>query len=353
VLQAGQVAPERLIAGEVRAEGEQCRHNGSGGEHGGELQAPLRDEQRQAREREQRRCPAEEDEALDPVPYVPRDEVGSLGGVALDLGERAAAGAGRSPDGNGVHEQSRANGERRGAGGEGERASPSEGVEEEERDRSERKVYLPRQRNRRQCGGGDPEPSRRAAQPPFPREQREREQHRDPGEQVPGAGLPGKVGSEAEGEPARERGAAPHSQLAQPQGAEAAGTEEGEENEHVPRGDRAERALQRPVRKAERPAGEAHAGLDERLKAVRIAPRLPPMLELVADEPELVAGLQVVARGGRAVSGPALGHEGRVQVPDPGPCRPETCPEVERAGERYNACAAASSSSKSGTSPAS
>ena len=77
------------------------------------------------------------------------------------------------------------------------------------------------------------------------------------------------------------------------------------------------------------------------------------MLELVSDEPELVAGLQVVALGRLPVAGAALGHERRVHVPGTGPRRQETCPEVERAGERYKARAAASSSSKSGTSPAS
>jgi hypothetical protein len=36
------------------------------------------------------------------------------------------------------------------------------------------------------------------------------------------------------------------------------------------------------------------------------------MLELVPDEPELVARLQVISRRRLAVSSPALGQEGRV-----------------------------------------
>ena len=56
---------------------------------------------------------------------------------------------------------------------------------------------------------------------------------------------------------------------------------------------------------------------------------------------------------GLTVSRAALGNEGRVQVPDTWPCRDQARPEVERAGERYIARAAASSSSKSGTSPVS
>ena len=162
-----------------------------------------------------------------------------------------------------------------------------------------------------------------------------------------------EVGREAEGEAPGERALAAQPQLSQPERREPARADEAEEHEQVPGRDRPERPLQRPVDEPERPAGEIPARLDLRLEAVRITPRRPPVLELVPDEPELVADLEVVARRRLAVPRAALGHEGRVQVPGTGPCRKETCPEVERAGERYNARAAASSSSKSGTSPVS
>ena len=74
------------------------------------------------------------------------------------------------------------------------------------------------------------------------------------------------------------------------------------------------------------------------------------MFELVADEPEVVLRLEVVASGGLA------GHRGRVceevrpRVLKRGPGRDDAGAEVERADERYKAWAAESSTSKSGTS---
>ena len=170
---------------------------------------------------------------------------------------------------------------------------------------------------------------------------------------MPEAPLRLEVGREAEGEAPGERTLAAQPQLSQPERCESTRAQKAEEHEQVPGRDRPERPLQRPVDEPERPAGEIPARLDLRLEAVRITPRRPPVLELVPDEPELVADLEVVARRRLAVPRATLGHEGRVHVPGTGPCRKKTCPEVERAGERYNARAAASSSSKSGTSPVS
>ena len=73
-------------------------------------------------------------------------------------------------------------------------------------------------------------------------------------------------------------------------------------------------------------------------------------VELVADEPEVVERLEVVAGCGLAVPGRAAGDELRARVPDGRPRRGDAGSEVERAGERYKARAAASSSSTSGTS---
>ncbi len=74
------------------------------------------------------------------------------------------------------------------------------------------------------------------------------------------------------------------------------------------------------------------------------------MLELVADEPEVVLGLEVVARGGLAGNRRRLGQKVRVGVLERWPGRERPSAEVERADERYKARAAESSSSKSGTS---
>ncbi len=74
------------------------------------------------------------------------------------------------------------------------------------------------------------------------------------------------------------------------------------------------------------------------------------MPELVPDEPEPVAGLEVIARRRLAVARSAAGEEVRSRVPDRGRGRDDRAGEVEPGGERYKARAAASNASKSGTS---
>jgi hypothetical protein len=64
------------------------------------------------------------------------------------------------------------------------------------------------------------------------------------------------------------------------------------------------------------------------------------VLDLVARQPEVVERLEVVARRGLAVTGSAAGEEARAGVLDGGPGRGDSRAEVERAGERYEACAA-------------
>ena len=74
------------------------------------------------------------------------------------------------------------------------------------------------------------------------------------------------------------------------------------------------------------------------------------MVELVPDEPQVVDGLQIVARGRLAADRLRAGGEVRAKVLRRGPHRGQSRREVERAGEGYKARAAESSSSKSGTS---
>ena len=166
------------------------------------------------------------------------------------------------------------------------------------------------------------------------------------------ARLGHEVRREAESQAAGEGRSGAHPQLAKPQSREASRTNEAEQHEDVPGPDRAERPVQWPVDEPERPAGEVHTWLDERLKAVWVSPRFTTTLELVPHEPQLVARLQVISGRDRPRRRRAARPKGLVPVPGTGPRREEACPEVEGDRERYNACAAASSSSKSGTSPA-
>jgi hypothetical protein len=113
------------------------------------------------------------------------------------------------------------------------------------------------------------------------------------------------------------------------------------------------RKCKRPEDEPERPACEVDPLRRLRLEAVRVEPRRPRVRELVSGQPEVVRRLQVVAR--RDDSGPRLAvREELVAVLEErggeGECAGG---EVERAGERYNARAAASGTSKSGTSPGS
>ena len=96
--------------------------------------------------------------------------------------------------------------------------------------------------------------------------------------------------------------------------ARSAGAGVGQEDEGVPAADRAEQPLERPEREPERPSGEIDALLHRRLEAVRVEPWRGRTLELVAGEPELVRGLQVVARSRLAVPREPLGHEALVRV---------------------------------------
>jgi hypothetical protein len=74
------------------------------------------------------------------------------------------------------------------------------------------------------------------------------------------------------------------------------------------------------------------------------------MLQLVADQPVVVQRLQVVAGGRLAVGRCAAGEELRPGVLERRPRRGRSGREVQGSAERYKACAARSSSSKSGTS---
>jgi hypothetical protein len=75
--------------------------------------------------------------------------------------------------------------------------------------------------------------------------------------------------------------------------------------------------------------------------------------ELVSGEPEVVGRLQVVAGSDDVRPGLAVREELAAVLEERGGERERARGEVERADERYNARAAASGTSKSGTSPGS
>jgi hypothetical protein len=123
-----------------------------------------------------------------------------------------------------------------------------------------------------------------------------------------------------------------------------------EELEDIPAADETEHRAERPVDDPVRPAGEIQLSLRLRAKAVRVTPGSTAVLELVAYEPVVVQRLQVVARRRFSVGRRAAREEVRPGVLERRPRRGCACREVQGGAERYKACAARTSSSKSGTS---
>ena len=151
-------------------------------------------------------------------------------------------------------------------------------------------------------------------------------------------------------EPARERGPARQSELAQPRARGETSKHVEEELQDVPPADEPEHRAERPEEESVGPAGEVRLGLCLRAEAVRVTPRSAAVFELMADEPVVVEGLQVVARRRFAVARSVTREEVRPGVLDRRPRRGCPSREVQRSAEGYKACAARSNSSKSGTS---
>src|SRR5919198_2084174 len=162
--------------------------------------------------------------------------------------------------------------------------------------------------------------------------------------------LDDPVGRESEGDASCERGPAREPELPEPGARDASGSDEREQDEDVPAEREAEGAPERPVDEAERQAPRVELPVRLRPERVRVAPGKATVLDVVADEPEPVRRLQVVAGSRLSVAGGAPGQEMRAEVPDCRRCGHEPGNDVEAAGERYKARAARSSSSKSGTS---
>ena len=158
-------------------------------------------------------------------------------------------------------------------------------------------MELARERQRAEHERRDDEP------PALEREQQRREQERDEAEQVPGR-LADAVRHEAEDRAADERRRAREPERAQPPAREPAGEQEREEDDQVVRPHVAEGGGKRPVRRPEQPALEVRRRLGLRPERVRVGERRVCARELVPDEPERPAELEMVARGGLAVAQP-------------------------------------------------
>ncbi len=315
--------PERLVQGRVRAECEHVRNDGCEREQEGEA-APAPDRP-QARQRQDRREPAHEDELFDPGPDSPRDDVRDLRRVVPDLCERASAPGDRALD-HGLLDDDR---RRRGAERSRRALPPVRArnacprVPECEGDRSHRQVDLAGERDR---GQGERRPHEA---PPLEGEQRRREEERDQPEEVPGR-LPHPVGRQREDEAARERRPAPEAESPQPPAGEPAGRHEREQHDEVVRPNVPEEHAERPEGEAEEPPLQVRRRARLGAERIRVGPRRRPAVELVAREPERPAELQVVSRRGLAAARSRPGEVAAVDVAHRRPCRPEPAGDVER-----------------------
>jgi hypothetical protein len=330
-LEAGDDAPDRLVAGEVRAEREKARDERGEAEHERQPATPAdRDEPDDG---EDRRQPAEEDELLHARSDRAAHEVGELRGVPVDLRERPAR-SDRPGDRPAVDGQ---------AGAEGGRRpdarlpplrprKPRPHVAEHERDRAQGEVELPGERQRDEACAREHEAA------PLERQERGGEEEGDEPEQVTG-GLADAVRHQAEDEPAEERGSAREPERAQPPAREDPGRDEREENDQVVGPRVAERGTEGPVGETEQPALEVRRRLRLRTERVRVGERRAAVTELVTDEPEAPAELEVVTRRSLPMTGGGAREVVVVDVPDRRPRRPERTRGVQREGGQHEGTA--------------
>ena len=311
---------QRLVEGQVRPEREQRGDEGGDPEDDRQARAGAVRGPRAPAIAEDGDQPAQVDELLEAVEAPPAEEVDRVGRVRGDLGERppsdavvpsiTVASASRpAPTAASAPPQAQSAGTSRkrtaayaatnGSAPSARWSWPESGMET-----SAAAV----ERAPGMCAARRP-----GAAGPLEGPQRQRDEHRGPPEQVPAA-LDEPVRSDREREAAQRGGRDGKVELAEPEVDEEARSEGDGEDQQVPGDDRAEERIERPEREAVGPAAEHDLGLHERLEAVRIAPRLRPGPELVADEPEAIARLEMVARGRLAVARKAGRDELRAEV---------------------------------------
>jgi hypothetical protein len=140
------------------------------------------------------------------------------------------------------------------------------------------------------------------------------------------------VWGEREHEPTRDGRLSGQPEGAKPGAPEPPGEHVAEKREGVPRPDRPEQLLERPVREAEDDALEVEERLGLRLEGVGVPPRRTPALELMPRQPEVVRRLKVVAWRRLAVTGTAARKEALVGFPERRPSCRRTGGDVEKAG---------------------
>jgi hypothetical protein len=161
-------------------------------------------------------------------------------------------------------------------------------------------------------------------------EQHGRQQERDQPEEMP-RGLADAVRHQAEHRTPDERRRAGDVERPEPPAREAAREDERQQHDEVVRPHVSECDSEWPVREPEEPALEARRRIRFRPEGVRVGERRGAALELVADEPEGPAELEVVACRGLPVTRGGTGEVVTVDVADRRPRRPERAEGVERA----------------------
>ncbi len=356
------VAPERLVDREVGADGEQDGHEKSDHRECRErAAAPPEDDQ--PGERDDRDEPADVDLLLEPAEAEPIEEIAPPGLEHLHLVEAAPAAAENRVVDHGLLERDR---DRRPCERPCEHPEhglapvPDGGIEHRQRQSSECQVHLAREWQRDEGDGSErtpelPTPRCRGTARSLDRPERDGERYRHPSEQVADAALREPIRSDREDEPPERRRERAQTHSGQPCVRRQACQHDAREQEDVPRDDRPEQRVERPEGQSVRPAGEHELRVDERLEAERVAPRGAPLLELMADEPEPVDGLEVVAGGRFTVARPSAGDERRAETSNRGRGRQDGRDRVQArreeagAGQEVSDALAESSSSTSGT----
>ena len=128
-----------------------------------------------------------------------------------------------------------------------------------------------------------------------------------------------RYGARAKSTPPSSAGPRGKSERAQPPAREAACGEEGQQQHEVVGPGGPEGALERPERRSQQPALEVRALRRLGLERVRVAPRRPPVLELVPGQPVVPDELEIVAGRLLAVARCGAGQVVAVHVAHGGP----------------------------------
>ena len=152
--------------------------------------------------------------------------------------------------------------------------------------------------------------------------------------------MPGRLADpvrhQGEDDAADERSRPRQLQRTEPPARETAGEHERDQDDQVVRPHVAEDGPERPVRHTEEPTLQVRRGLRLGAERVRVREGRRSARELVADEPEGPAELEMVAGGCLAVTDRRSREVVRtVDVTDRGPCGPRCAQRVDREGDEH------------------